>query len=229
MKKIALLILITITSLVTFGQDTLFMRTGEVIKAKIIEVNETNVSYKKSTYLEGPTFIVLKSKIAKIIYADGSVDYFMNLPVAKESILDSNAYGRNILAVNPLSLIGANISFSYERISKKGKFGFRVPVYFAYAEKNGNENGLNLDFKFYFGKKETAKYYLGPSLVGFGAYQGYFNIGLMVDNGISLQPFKKFNITIDAAAGIAHTDALNTIPYMNVLIWRAGINLGLRF
>ncbi|CAN5412878.1 hypothetical protein BH09BAC5_BH09BAC5_22470 [soil metagenome] len=228
MKNSVLFFIFSFFSLTVFGQDTLFMKSGEVVKAKILVVTESDVSYKKITYLDGPTFIVAKNKIAKIIYADGSVEIFNDIP-AHNSSADSSGLMNNIIAINPLSLVGGNVSFSYERLSKNGKFGFRIPFYAPVTESSGNQLGINLDFKFYLGKKDVAKYYLGPSIAGFAAYHGYFNLGFMFDNGVSLQPFKKFNITIDAAAGIAHTDLYNTAAFLNVFIWRAGINFGLKF
>ncbi|MDQ3110539.1 MAG: hypothetical protein M3R17_11650 [Bacteroidota bacterium] len=61
MKRALLVLILSFCSLLAFAQDTIYMKTGEVVKAKIIEVNETNISYKKLSYPEGPTFIVAKN------------------------------------------------------------------------------------------------------------------------------------------------------------------------
>jgi hypothetical protein len=231
MKKYVLLLLLCCFSVFVSAQDTLFMKSGEVIKAKIIEVNETNVSYKKTSYPEGPTFIVAKNKIAKIVYGDGSVDTFHDAPsnTPAPRSYDADGYGRNIFAFNPFAFVGGNIAFSYERLNAKGKFGYRTVAYIPVADSPGNKAGGHFDFKIYLGKNPQAKYFLGPTLAGYAALHGYFNIGLMFNNGVSFQPFKAFNISIDAAGGIGHSDAIQSIPYINGFIWRAGINFGLRF
>jgi hypothetical protein len=229
MKKIVLLFIFSCFTLFVSAQDTLFMKSGEVIKAKITEVNETNVSYKKTSYLDGPIFIVAKNKIAKIVYGDGSVDTFHDIPSDTPRSYDTDGYGRNIFAFNPFAFVGGNVAFSYERLNKKGKFGYRTVAYIPVTYSPGNQAGGHFDFKIYLGKNPQARYYLGPTVAGYAALHGYFNIGLMFNNGVSFQPFKAFNISIDAAAGIGHSDAIQSIPYINGFIWRAGINFGLRF
>lgn len=229
MKRTLFILILSFFSFMVFAQDTIYMKSGEVIKSKIIEVNETNVSYKKFSYLDGPTFIIGKNTIAKIVYGDGSVDTFQELPSDTPRSCDPDGYGRNIFAFNPLAFVGGNVSFSYERLNRKGKFGFRTVAYVPVTDNIGNQAGGHFDFKFYLGKTPQAKYYLGPTIAGYAALHGYFNIGLMFNNGVSFQPFKAFNISIDAAAGIGHSDAIQSIPYINGFIWRAGINFGLRF
>ena len=58
------------------AQDTLYKRSGEIIPAKILEINIKEVSYKRSDLLEGPLFVILKNDIKKIRYATGTIDSF---------------------------------------------------------------------------------------------------------------------------------------------------------
>lgn len=58
--------------------DHITLKTGEEIEAKILEINETHVKYKKCSNLEGPTYIKRKSDILLIKYPDGTKDIFAN-------------------------------------------------------------------------------------------------------------------------------------------------------
>lgn len=71
------------------AQDTIYKRTGEIISAKVIEVNIKEISYKRSDLLEGPLFVINKNEIKKIKYLTGSVDSFS---VAKPVVQNTLVY-----------------------------------------------------------------------------------------------------------------------------------------
>lgn len=71
MKKVIVLLLI---SFVSYAQDTIFKLNKEAIAAKILELNDLNIKFKKFSNLDGPLFSELKSEIHYIKYQNGSVD-----------------------------------------------------------------------------------------------------------------------------------------------------------
>jgi len=77
MKRI-LFVILTLGLFTTsiFSQDIITKKTGEDISAKISEVTQTEIKYKKFDYLEGPTFSVLKSEVLMIRYENGTKDIF---------------------------------------------------------------------------------------------------------------------------------------------------------
>jgi hypothetical protein len=227
MKKLILLLLLLLPKYF-FAQDIIVMRSGEEIQAKILEVNELEVKYKKFDYQDGPTFIVSKSKIFMIKYADGSKDVFSETATAATSKKDS-LYGSNIISTNVFSFFWGDISFAYEHINKTGKFGLRIPFTIPIASSPNNQLGGAVDFKFYLTKPGVAQYYLGPSIAAYVWDQNTFVGGIMFDNGVSFQATKHFNITLDAGAGIAHYDAYHQPAFFDLFIWRAGLNFGYRF
>jgi len=228
MKKLIFLLFLLLPKYF-FAQDTITMRSGEVIQAKILEVNETEVKYKKYNYQDGPTFIVSKNRILMIKYADGSKDVFTETSAGASPAKNDSLYGSNILSINAFSIFVGDISFAYEHIGKRGKFGFRIPVYIPVIDVPSNQLGGALDFKFYLGKPKAAQYYLGPSLAAYVWNKNTFVVGVMFDNGVSFQPAKKFNITLDAGAGIGHYDAYEQPVFFDLFIWRAGLSFGYRF
>jgi len=57
-----------------FSQDIIVTKTTEQIRAKIIEVTDDNVSYKKYHDQEGATFVIRTDKIKVILWENGDID-----------------------------------------------------------------------------------------------------------------------------------------------------------
>jgi hypothetical protein len=97
MKKVILLSLILIASLHNgFSQDIITKKNAEDIKAKVLEVTTTDVSFKKFDSPNGPTYRILKSEILMIRYQDGTKDVFTEAqaPVEKPTSDNLEAKGR---------------------------------------------------------------------------------------------------------------------------------------
>lgn len=74
-------------SIQTFAQDTIYQKNSTSnILAKIIEVNPTNLKYKKFSNLEGPIYTIEKNKIEKIVYQNGEVEKYSSESVNTNSI-----------------------------------------------------------------------------------------------------------------------------------------------
>ena len=64
MKKIILSTLLTIfTFSICFSQDVITIKTGEDISAKILEIGQTEIKYKKFDNQTGPIYSILKSDV----------------------------------------------------------------------------------------------------------------------------------------------------------------------
>jgi len=59
-----------------FGQDFIITNSKEEIKAKVIEIDELLVKYKKFDFQEGPIYSVKKSEVFLIIYSNGARETF---------------------------------------------------------------------------------------------------------------------------------------------------------
>lgn len=59
-----------------FAQDIIVTTDARKIDAKIMEVSETEVKYKETDNLDGPTFIISTNNISSIIYANGKVSLY---------------------------------------------------------------------------------------------------------------------------------------------------------
>jgi hypothetical protein len=69
-------LLCLLLSVTAYAQDTLVLRTGREHVVKVLEINPTEVIYKRFDNLEGPNIIVLKADVARIVYANGTREEF---------------------------------------------------------------------------------------------------------------------------------------------------------
>ena len=54
--------------------DTLKLKNGEEIKAKVLEISQTEIKYKKCDNLTGPAYVLPKSDVLKIKYSTGAIE-----------------------------------------------------------------------------------------------------------------------------------------------------------
>ena len=74
-KSSILLVLATITSL-SFAQDIIITKDKRQIQAKIMEVSNQEIKYKKFNYQEGPLFTIPVNEIVSIAYENGDVEVY---------------------------------------------------------------------------------------------------------------------------------------------------------
>ncbi|MEZ0611141.1 hypothetical protein ACAW74_21690 [Fibrella sp. WM1] len=61
-----------------YAQDTILLRSGEEIPAKVLEVNQTELKYRKAANPDGPLYTAPLRDIFLIKYANGTKDVFGN-------------------------------------------------------------------------------------------------------------------------------------------------------
>lgn len=87
MKKIAApLLLSLLISLKLFSQDTIIKFNGDKIIAKVLELSDTEIKYKRFEMPDGPTYRELKSEIQIIKYAGGLTEHFAPQEIRKEEV-----------------------------------------------------------------------------------------------------------------------------------------------
>ena len=70
------MLLAILTVSICFSQDVITKKTGEDIQAKILEVGQTEIKYKRFDNSEGPSFTISKSDVLMIRYSNGTKDIF---------------------------------------------------------------------------------------------------------------------------------------------------------
>ena len=133
MKRILLSLLLAVVFLpMMWAGDIIVTTSSERIDAKIVEVSETEIKYKRQDNLNGPTFVLSTSKIATIIYANGSVQAFEQ----KKQQPTTTTYGSGAINTSHSS------DYRPGMIEKKGDYYWLGDTrmdeeqYFAYIQKN---------------------------------------------------------------------------------------------
>ncbi len=67
-----LLILLCASLYTATAQDVIHTRDSKTIEAKVLEINDVGISYKRFDNLEGPTFKMAADKIVKIVFENGT-------------------------------------------------------------------------------------------------------------------------------------------------------------
>lgn len=65
-----------IEEIVSVECDNIILKNGEAINAKVIEITDTEIKYKKCSNLNGPTYSVYKSQVSVIKYINGTEETF---------------------------------------------------------------------------------------------------------------------------------------------------------
>jgi hypothetical protein len=76
MKRLFVFLFLIPVFLPGFSQDELTFRTGETLKAKIIEIGSADIVYKKADNPTGPSYTISKDKVFMIKYENGTKDVF---------------------------------------------------------------------------------------------------------------------------------------------------------
>jgi hypothetical protein len=87
MRKVIIAILALLLKTGTgFSQDVIIMRNADEISAKVLEVTDDKVRYKKFTNLDGPVYSISQSEIFMIKYENGEKDVFTVSPTKSAGI-----------------------------------------------------------------------------------------------------------------------------------------------
>ena len=188
MNKFYLLVVLVISSVFANAQDKIYLKSGDNIEAKILEVNVDNVKYKKSSNLEGPTFTIEKSDIHMVVYQNGENQIFKESVADKKKKSKSSDFGKNRFSTDILSYgyYGPGTSVAYERLLKDGKMGLEIPISYhvdgagaimGLANISGSSYGITVgtNLKFYTAG-EGKGFFVGPTMaLGVLPYHYYYD------------------------------------------------------
>jgi len=95
MKRIIIALNILITHNL-YCQDSIYKKNGEIIPAKVLEISDAQVKFKKTNNPDGPSYSELKSDLLRIKFSNGTIDTIHSsvkinaaVPVGQETTLPS--------------------------------------------------------------------------------------------------------------------------------------------
>jgi hypothetical protein len=144
-------ILIIITVHITHAQDRIIKRDGEVIDCRVEEIGSVEIKYTITEYGQGLQFGILKSKVDKIMFANGKELEIDHLEFARETTeMNSEdlflVQRRNAIKMAFLSPLTGVTSFSYERALKPGR-SIEFTLSLIGLGFNNPENAAGVGFK----------------------------------------------------------------------------------
>jgi len=180
MKNLIILCLMFV-SVNIFAQDFIILKNGEEIEAKVLEINEHNIDYKKYSNINGPTYHINKSEIFMIKYESGDKDIFNTSGTVREKAPAKTIYSKpNDFVYNP-NIGTPNCQTQKERGAKI--FGNRA-----------NEVFFRQDLVYY-GYDMTYARLSNPKKMGESMIliQKYFNdFGQELEKNVGYSEFKKW-------------------------------------
>lgn len=127
-------------ALIGFGQDVIQFKKGNVVEAKVIEVNDKEITYRlPSKDGEGPLYTVSIEKVEQVQYANGTLD---NFEIVKEEFADLNR--PHLIEFNAMDLAFQRININYEFFPTKNRmFSLYLPVKFTFNHNQASHAWSN--------------------------------------------------------------------------------------
>ncbi len=121
MKKIIFFSITLFLCQLCFAQDTIVKYNGEQIRAKVTEINSTEIKFKKYDFLDGPTYVEKKSEIESIRYSTGLKEHFEK-PKQNNSTSNQPDYYGGPVATNPgnkIYEVGSRYRYQYAMLGER--------------------------------------------------------------------------------------------------------------
>ena len=98
--RLLTLLVVLLTATVTYAQDNIVLRNGEEIPAKVLEVSQTDLKYRKAANPDGPVYTAPLRDVLLIKYANGTKDTFgaarAPMPARPDAPMMQRGYGRRL-------------------------------------------------------------------------------------------------------------------------------------
>ena len=177
------------------AQDKVYTNDGRVLEGKVTEVGTSQIRFLQKDRPEGLVYYLKVSQLDSIVYANGTKDEMQG--VQKKKNLLQNIPQLNTWTFDLFGFTYLSVSQSYERRTKKGNVGLRVPQYIGFIgggfagegifqpgqgifhiltrSTGGFSIATGLNPKFYFFKRRKVRAFAGPeATIGFSRASYYY-------------------------------------------------------
>jgi hypothetical protein len=117
-KNLLIVLCFLFSAFLANAQDTIYKRNKEVINAKITEIGLDEIKYKLSGYEEGPTVVVAKDQVWKIVFANGLTQTLQPEMFNPENYASQK---KNAIKIDFLAPMLQHVTFVYEHSLKPGQ------------------------------------------------------------------------------------------------------------
>jgi hypothetical protein len=112
--QICVLLIFLIFSSNCFSQDKIYKNDGSIITAKILEINTETITYKKSNYLEGPSYVIEKKDVKRILLKNGDIEEYSSYHSCDGDKLNSLYENNYVIVPEKNCIISLVPFFKYE-------------------------------------------------------------------------------------------------------------------
>lgn len=184
---VLLLMLFFGLSLTSNAQDILYKTDGSKEEVKVLEITQKEITYKKFSNPDGPSYVIDKGQVALIAFSNGEHELITGVKDVKEAkpapaIDYTKDFTRNSFAFHMFDVIFGDIAVSYEHISADGRIGLKVPLAFGFYGIDPYNTPFEFNNLFYSGMalnfypsgQGRFRYFVGPQFrIGVGRYDEY--------------------------------------------------------
>lgn len=121
MKKLLLTIVILSVSICTYAQDRIIKKDKSEIKAKILEIGDLEIKYKKEENPDGPTYSIKKADVNVVIYKNGQVETFNEISTTPGSIPTPPAKASSGSEKDVVTIAASKKPFKYNLLNTNDK------------------------------------------------------------------------------------------------------------
>lgn len=118
--QVVLLVVWSCLPVLSFAQDVITKMDNTTIQAKVVEIGETQISYRSWDNLDGPLYKINKSSVQKIVYQNGREDVFQEQrtePTVKSSTPSASTSGVSIPASGKMQYSRGDFTLNGEELS----------------------------------------------------------------------------------------------------------------
>jgi hypothetical protein len=118
-KIVSCVLIFIICEKVLAQSDTLIYKNKEKLLGKVIEINDTDIRFKKESNPTGPIYSVDRNKISEIRFSNGQVEQIVQDELSinqEQKILDK----RTVIKLEPYGFVDGKLIIGYEKVIKVG-------------------------------------------------------------------------------------------------------------
>lgn len=171
-----ILICISLIPAIGFTQDTIVKTDDTRISAKIIEVHDVEIHYKKFSNIEGPTYIIETNRIRQVIYSNGDVENYSSSPEVKQEWKTHQEYAAQ--HSEQIEYLDGRYYYNKRRLGEKaiGNLIYKQGDYEVIEMWNRSRSSTKIAWILGFGSIPVGF----ASLIGLGSFEPAVIIGLGV-------------------------------------------------
>lgn len=137
MKKIVILSFLLLAVISAAAQDVVVKKDGSTILAKVLEVSQCNIKYKKFSNLEGPTYTINVGDIMAVNYENGEKDVFdSSTSTASETTISQKPIECKYTNNNQQLIAKYNVPINLNTKEQRKKAADKYILIFGVSEKS---------------------------------------------------------------------------------------------